>query len=134
MCLVSKLNLILIAVVVFSFASSSIVKKYGCTESTTYIPDPFDCSSYLQCVHGQFMSRPCAPGTHFNRILSVRQFQLFLYKTCNYKTIFSFDNRFVIGLIMLAALNAIYIHRDIIGHLMAATHALTGGECLTKQY
>ncbi|CAH1781625.1 unnamed protein product [Owenia fusiformis] len=33
--------------------------------------DPADCSRYLMCNHGTFISMPCAPGTRFNNDLKV---------------------------------------------------------------
>lgn len=42
-----------------------------CTPEDRYLPNPYDCSTYYQCVNGKPILLNCAPGTHFDKSLNV---------------------------------------------------------------
>nr|UEK51574.1 Cht10-like protein [Parasacculina yatsui] len=42
----------------------------GCQEGHTKV-NPDDCGSYLQCVHGSYIQRPCPAGLHYDPVLGL---------------------------------------------------------------
>ncbi|EEC01132.1 chitinase, putative, partial [Ixodes scapularis] len=44
-------------------------------DNVTYIPNPFNCSTFFQCVQGTPVLMECPPGLHFNELLNVCDWQ-----------------------------------------------------------
>jgi hypothetical protein len=42
-----------------------------CNGEDSYMPNPYDCTQYYQCVGDKPILLVCAPGTHFDKSLNV---------------------------------------------------------------
>ena len=47
----------------------------GCTEADDYSPDPSDCHKFFRCSNGFLYSFTCAPGTAFDPVLKICNFE-----------------------------------------------------------
>jgi hypothetical protein len=59
-----------------AYASDPVSSEAGsyvpdCSQGDSYLPDPYDCKMFYQCVNEKPIHLYCSPGTEFDKSLNV---------------------------------------------------------------